>query len=69
MRALLCHCRQHLEAEDDDALCAVVREHLILRHPNLEASGDQVEEIVATRAYDLEYKEVYPDVEFVVEPY
>jgi hypothetical protein len=29
MRALLCHCHHHLEAKDDDALCAVVREHLI----------------------------------------
>jgi hypothetical protein len=68
MRALLCHCRQHLEAEDDAALCAVVREHLIVMHPNLEPSRDQVEEIVATRAYDLEYKEIYPDVDFAFEP-
>jgi hypothetical protein len=68
MRALLCHCRQHLEAENDVALCAVVREHLILMHPNLEPSRDQVEEIVATRAYDLEYKEIYPDMDFAFEP-
>lgn len=68
MRAVLCHCRQHLEAKDDDALCAVVREHLILRHPSLEPSWDQAEEIVATRAYDLEYKEIYPDVDFAFEP-
>jgi len=68
MRALLCHCRQHLEAENDAALCAVVREHLIVMHPNLEPSRDQVEEIVATRAYDLEYKEIYPDVDFAFEP-
>src|ERR671921_1725802 len=27
MRALLCHCHHHLEAEDDEALCVVVREH------------------------------------------
>jgi hypothetical protein len=68
MRALLCHCRQHLEAENDAALCAVVREHLIVMHPTLEPSRDQVEEIVATRAYDLEYKEIYPDVDFAFEP-
>jgi hypothetical protein len=30
MRGLLCHCRQHLEAEDDAALGAMVREHLML---------------------------------------
>ena len=29
MRALLCHCHHHLEAEDDEALCVVVREHLL----------------------------------------
>jgi hypothetical protein len=34
MRALLCHCRHHLEAEDDDALCVAVREHLIWSLPN-----------------------------------
>jgi hypothetical protein len=65
MRALLCHCHQHLEAEDDDALCAVVREHLISRHPALEPSEDQVQEIVSTRAYDIEYAEE----EFVFELY
>lgn len=68
MRALLCHCRQHLEAENEAALCDAVREHLILMHPNLEPSRDQVEEIVATRAYDLEYKEIYPDVDFAFGP-
>jgi hypothetical protein len=30
MRALLCHyCRHHLEAEDDEALLGIVRDHLI----------------------------------------
>ena len=65
MRALLCHCHHHLEAEDDDALCAVVREHLISRHPALEPSEDQVQEIVSTRAYDIEDAEE----EFVFEPF
>ena len=64
MRALLCHSHHHLEAEDD-ALCAVVREHLISRHPALEPSEAQVQEIVSTRAYDIEYAAE----EFVFEPY
>ena len=68
MRALLCNCRQHLEAENDAALCDVVREHLIAMHPDIEPSREQVEEIVATHAYDLEYKEVYPDVDFAFGP-
>jgi hypothetical protein len=65
MRALLCHCRHHLEAEDDGALCAAVREHLISDHPALEPSEEQVQEIVSTRAYDIEYAEG----EFVFGPY
>jgi hypothetical protein len=65
MRALLCHCHYHLEAEDDYALCAVVREHLISGHPALESSEEQVQEIVSTRAYDIEYAEE----ELVFEPY
>ncbi len=65
MRALLCHCRHHSEAEDDDASCAVVGEHLIQRHPALEPSEEKVQEIVSTRAYYLEYA----DAEFVFEPH
>ena len=59
MRALLCHCRQHLEAEDDDALYGVVRDHLIRDHPAIPPTDEQVAEIVTTRAYNLEYVLVY----------
>jgi len=31
--ALLCHCRRHLEAEDDEALFAAVRDHIMREHP------------------------------------
>ena len=61
MRAVLCHCRQHLEAKDDEALYILVREHLILKHPAIEPSEDQVLEIISTRAYDLEYAYPYAD--------
>jgi hypothetical protein len=54
MRALLCHCRTHLEAEDDQALAEEVREHLVRDHPDLRATDEQVWEIVSTRAYDFE---------------
>ena len=33
MRALPCHCRRHLEAEDDEALFAAVRDHIMREHP------------------------------------
>jgi hypothetical protein len=69
MRALLGHCRHHLEAEDDDALCAVEREHLLWRRPILEPSEEQAQQIVANRAYDLHYAEENAEEEFAFEPY
>ena len=54
MRALLCHCRTHLEAKDDPALADEVREHLLRDHPGLKPTDEQVGEIVSTRAYDYE---------------
>jgi hypothetical protein len=59
MRALLCHCGLRLEAEDDRALLTPVRDHLIRKHPAIPPTDEQVREIVATRAYDLKYTEVY----------
>ena len=70
MRALLCHCHHHLEAEDDEALCAVVREHLLWKHPTIELSEEKAQQIVSSRAYVLEYAEVPgAEDEFVFEPY
>jgi hypothetical protein len=69
MRALLCHCRHPLEAEDDQMLSALVREHLIREHPALEPTDEQVQEILTTRAYDLEDAEAYADEELIFEPY
>jgi hypothetical protein len=59
MRALLCHCRHHLEAEDDTALLGIVRNHLIQEHPAIVPTDEQVGEIIATRTYDFEYVLVY----------
>jgi hypothetical protein len=58
MRALLCHCRHHLEAEDDEALLGVVRDHLIQEHPAIVPTDEWVIEVVATRSYYLEYAPV-----------
>jgi hypothetical protein len=75
MRALLCHCRQHLEAEDDQALSGVVRDHLMREHPAIPPTYEQVDEIVTTRAYDFEYVLVYAsdtafeEEEFGPDPY
>ena len=54
MRALLCHCRAHLEAIDDQALAEEVREHLHRDHPDLRPTDEQAWEIVSTRAYHFE---------------
>jgi hypothetical protein len=54
MRALLCHCRTHLEASEDSALAEEVREHLIREHQALRPTEEQVWEIVRTRAYTFE---------------
>jgi diadenosine tetraphosphatase ApaH/serine/threonine PP2A family protein phosphatase len=73
MRALLCHCRGHLEARDDRALAEEVRKHLMREHPalasSLASSDEQVREIARTRAYDLQYASVIPDEELVYDPY
>jgi hypothetical protein len=42
MRALLCHCRTHLQAKDDPALAEEVREHMMRDHPNLRPTYERV---------------------------
>jgi hypothetical protein len=63
MRALLCHCRTHLEAKDDTILAEELREHLVRDHPSLKPTDEQVWEIVSTRSYDFEvYDPEYAEV-------
>jgi hypothetical protein len=74
MRALLCHCRTHLEASDDPALGELVREHLKREHHALRPTEEQLWEIVRTRAYYFEvYHPEYAYASFdqgmVLEPY
>ena len=69
MRALLCHCRLRLEAEDDRAMLALLKNHLVRDHLAIPPTDAQLEEIVYTRAYDYEYVEVPADEELIPEPY
>ena len=76
MRALLCHCRLHLEGQDDEALSYLVREHLLEDHPAIPPTDEQVEEIINTRAYDLDYAHAAyagsfdtAEEEFGIDPY
>jgi hypothetical protein len=59
MRALLYHSRHHLEAEDDEALLGLVRDHLIREHPAIVPTDEWVIQVVATRSYYLEYAPVH----------
>jgi hypothetical protein len=52
MRALDCQCGEHLEADDDDELYGLVREHVDRDHPDMELSDEQVRGLVAEGAYD-----------------
>jgi hypothetical protein len=75
MRALLCHCRHHLEAEDDEALLGVVRDHLIQEHRAVVPTDEWVMHVVATCSYYLEHAPVhvggtvFAEEEFGPEPY
>ena len=73
MRALRCTCGRHLEAQDDWALHVSLREHLQLEHLGGSHVGSPAEElateILADRAYRLEYVPVPTDDELVLEPY
>jgi hypothetical protein len=42
---------------------------MLWRHPSLEPSEEQAQQIVSSRAYDLEYAEEYAGEEFAFEPY
>jgi hypothetical protein len=71
MRALLCHCRCRLEAEDVKDLRELVQDHLRREHPAVAFSDEEVEGLVA-RSYRYEYVEAYAgglDEEFGPEPY
>jgi len=77
MRALLCSCRRHLEAVDEEKLFREVLEHIRREHPMMELSEAQLREVVAAHSYRYELVEVYAgaagaepgEEEFGPEPY
>jgi predicted small metal-binding protein len=52
MRALECPCGHHLEAESDDRLFRLAREHVDRDHPEMQRTDDQIRARVAADAYD-----------------
>ncbi len=74
MRALLCGCGRRLEANHDRKLCDQVVSHLKRDHLTAHVDYKVAREMVASRAYKVEYAAVYtngtvPDEEFGLEPY
>jgi predicted small metal-binding protein len=51
MRALDCECGHHLEAPDDEGLTRRVREHVEREHPGMRLGEEEIERLVAQRAY------------------
>jgi hypothetical protein len=73
MRALQYRCGRHMEARDEVALLASLREHVQEEHLGGSRVGSTAEElatqILADRAYRLEYVPLPEENELVLEPY
>ena len=54
MRVIDCDCGETLQAANDKDLARSVREHIAEKHPEMEMSDDQVQELVSAQAYDAE---------------
>jgi predicted small metal-binding protein len=54
MRAIECPCGHHFEAENDEELFRVCREHVDRDHPEMERTDDQIRERIAADAYEVE---------------
>jgi MFS family permease len=53
MRAVDCPCGHHLEAENDDELFRLAREHIDRDHPEMQRTDDQLRARIAADAHDL----------------
>ena len=52
LRAIDCPCGHHLEADDDEQLFRLCREHVDHDHPEMQRSDEQLRERLAADAYD-----------------
>lgn len=61
VRALRCACGKRIEAGNDDALRALLREHIERAHPYAEPpTSEWVKDLVSSAVYGLEYVPVGP---------
>jgi predicted small metal-binding protein len=54
MRVIDCQCGTTLKAANDEDLASAVREHVNEKHPDMDLSDEQVQEMVAEQAYDAD---------------
>jgi hypothetical protein len=54
MRAIECPCGHHVEAEDDEQLFRLCREHVDRDHPEMSRSDEQIRERIAADAYAVQ---------------
>lgn len=52
MRAIECPCGHHLEAENDEELVGLARQHVEEHHPDMDRSDEQLRARIAADAYD-----------------
>jgi predicted small metal-binding protein len=52
MRAIDCPCGHRLEANDDEELFGLCREHIAEHHPDMQRSDEQIRQRVAADAYE-----------------
>lgn len=54
MRVIDCECGTTLKAANDEDLAKTVREHVDEAHPDMDLSGEQIEEMIGEQAYDAD---------------
>jgi predicted small metal-binding protein len=52
MKVIDCDCGQTLQAANDEDLAAAVRDHMAESHSDMEVTDEQVNDLVAERAYE-----------------
>jgi predicted small metal-binding protein len=54
MRAIECPCGHHLEADYDEELFRLCRDHVDREHPEMQRTDTQIRDRVAADAYDVD---------------
>jgi predicted small metal-binding protein len=55
-RALDCFCGEYLEGDNDEELLNWTRAHVQRKHSDMDLTDEQIEQVVAEGAYDMQGK-------------